>query len=142
MRTFLLLLVLLSPDPAYAGDPRALIPDMQRWLAKQGRITQDPEIEVVEQERLNWLTQNPQARGACLHGVIYLSNRLGFNTPIEQALVLHELVHMSQNRCEIPRDRIERQQMEEDAYNLQSKWHKEKTGRPLTFSAQASLRNL
>lgn len=142
LRTILLLACLLSPDHLYGGtDPLALTGDMKVWLSKNGYFVVHPfELVQVPREWIKELTGRSESYGACWDGVIYLSEELTFDTPIEQALILHEMVHLAQNECSTPKSYAERVRVEREAYQMQGKWFTEKTGRKLHLDPQASLR--
>lgn len=119
----------------------ALEAELVQWLKDHGVPTARPAEGIfgVPMDDIRQITGNPKSAAACLDGIIYIDEHMAFNREIERALLLHELTHVAQGGCPIPKNRAERTQMEVEAYAMQRLYYKEKTGRTLNITYRMSM---
>lgn len=103
------------------------------WLASNGITPLNPydvhpKVTIVSQEQIN---KQPGARmnsaGLCKNGEVILSKNVDLTTEIGKSILLHELVHYTQNHCPIlkPGDALFFVN-EKIAYDVQNKYLAEK----------------
>lgn len=111
------------PDDFNARLVGALVPRMQTWLEDSAHLKAPrPVVKLVSPAQLRILTGVATPGGACLDGVIFLDEEVDYSAPAAASVILHELVHMTQNGCPRPANAGQRKAMEDEAYALQTRW--------------------
>lgn len=103
------------------------VKEQVEWLKARGWNARMPsEIRTIPREQIQQMVLKSKAAGACHDGVIFLGDQINYKTSILHASVLlHELVHIAQNGCAIPKDSVERTIFETQAYEMQKEWLRE-----------------